>query len=50
MIEESEVFYLDDPEFQKQLKDYIHKNFYLKKQFDEDNIFKKSNLGYTLFY
>ena len=22
MIEESEIFYLDDPEFQKQLKDY----------------------------
>ena len=51
MIEESEVFYLDDPEFQKQLKDYIHKNFLLeKKQFDEDNIFLRSQTSVIHYF
>ena len=51
MMEESEVFYLDDPEFQKQLKDYIHKNFLLeKKQFDEDNIFLRSQTSVIHYF
>ena len=51
MIEESRVFYLDNQEFQKQIKDYVHKNFSLKKkQFDENNIFLRSQTSIVHYF
>ena len=50
-LEESEVFYLDNPEFQKKLKNYIHKNFLFKqKQFDDDNVFLRSQTSVIHYF
>ena len=50
-IEESEVFYLDNPDFQRQLKKYVHKNFLLiKKQFEDNKIFLRSQTSVVHYF